>query len=136
MTPTTMPEDLLKSDVLGRVRTPGGRREALLDEFERSGLTGQKFAGLVGVKYQTFASWVQKRRRARGGYPKLKAPPEAAKESKPVQWLEAVSEAGSREPSGLRIELPGGVWMKITHAEQAALAGRLLRELLGTKEAC
>jgi hypothetical protein len=58
MTNTTLPEELLKSDVLGRVRTPVDRREALLDEFERSGLTGQKFAALVGVKYQTFASWI------------------------------------------------------------------------------
>ena len=136
MTPTTMPEDLLKSDVLGRVRTPGGRREALLDEFERSGLTGQKFAGFVGVKYQTFASWMQKRRRARGEYPKLKAPAGGAKESEPVQWLVAVSEEGRAKSNGLRLELPGGAWLKIVDAEQAALAGRLLRELLGTKEAC
>ena len=46
---------LLKQDVRGRVRTPRKRREALLDEFERSGLSGPKFAALVGVKYQTLA---------------------------------------------------------------------------------
>ena len=32
-------EVVLKTDVLGRVRTPAARREALLDEFERSGLS-------------------------------------------------------------------------------------------------
>jgi hypothetical protein len=38
---------LLKSDVLGHVRTPAARREQLLDEFERSGtVVGQTFAEL------------------------------------------------------------------------------------------
>ena len=50
MTPTD--EAILKTDVLGRVRTPRERREHLLDEFERSGLSGQKFAVLAGIKYR------------------------------------------------------------------------------------
>jgi hypothetical protein len=55
MTNTIKAEELvvLKTDVLGRVRTPAVRRESLLDEFERSGLSGQKFAALVGIKYPT-----------------------------------------------------------------------------------
>lgn len=44
------------------------RREQILDRFESSGMSGQSFAGQIGVKYSTFASWVQKRRRARGAY--------------------------------------------------------------------
>jgi hypothetical protein len=60
---------ILKRDVLGRVTVTPARREELLDEFERSGLKGQPFSKLVGVNYQTFASWVQKRRRQRGNYP-------------------------------------------------------------------
>ena len=63
-TPTA--EVVLKQDVLGRVKTPKARREQLLDEFERSGLPGLKFAELAGIKYQTFATWAQKRRRQRG----------------------------------------------------------------------
>jgi hypothetical protein len=55
-TPTD--ETILKTDVLGRVKTPVVRREQLLDEFERSSLTGQKFAAVVGIKYQAFATWV------------------------------------------------------------------------------
>ena len=39
------------------------RAEALLDEFERSGLSGPKFAALVGIKYQTFAAWSARRRK-------------------------------------------------------------------------
>jgi len=40
---------VLKTDGVGRVRTPVARRESLLDEFERSGLSGPKFATLAGA---------------------------------------------------------------------------------------
>jgi transposase len=66
MTDTKLVDEVLKTDGLGRVKTPKERREALLDEFERGGMSGTKFAEFVGVKYQTFASWRQKRRRQRG----------------------------------------------------------------------
>jgi hypothetical protein len=61
----TETEQLLKVDVDGRVWMPRARREALLDEFERGGTPAAEFARLVGLKYPTFASWVQQRRRAR-----------------------------------------------------------------------
>jgi len=48
---------ILKRDVLGRVTVTKAQREALLDEFERSGLSGPRFAAMVGLKYQTFATW-------------------------------------------------------------------------------
>jgi len=57
MNTTSADETILKTDVLGRVRTPRERREHLLDEFERSGLSGKKFAALAGIKYPTFATW-------------------------------------------------------------------------------
>ena len=50
------------------------RREALLDEFERSGLSGVKFAQLAGIKYQTFALWARKRREARSGSAAAESP--------------------------------------------------------------
>lgn len=56
---------ILKSDSRGRVRTPPEQREALLAEFERSGLSASKFSTMVGVRYQTFATWVQKHRQQR-----------------------------------------------------------------------
>src|SRR4051812_8624727 len=59
------PDEILKQDQRGRIRTPVARREALLDEYERSGLSGVKFAAMVGVKYATFANWLQKRKKAR-----------------------------------------------------------------------
>ena len=63
-----LPTTVLKRDLLGRVTTPKAQREALLDAFERSGLKGTSFARIAGVNYQTFASWIQKRRRERGDY--------------------------------------------------------------------
>jgi hypothetical protein len=50
-------------------------REQLLDEFERSGLSGQQFAELVGIKYTTLATWAQERRRQCGASKAVKAPP-------------------------------------------------------------
>jgi hypothetical protein len=130
MDTTQADEAILKTDVLGRVKTPLARREELLDEFERSGLTGQKFAELVGVKYQTFATWAQKRRRARGAYP-AKA---LARKADKVKWLEAVVEAAQPAigKNALVLELPGGAKAEISDARQAALAADLLRALAGS----
>lgn len=130
MNTTPTDEMILKTDVLGRVRTPRERQEQLLDEFERSGLSGQKFAALVGVKYPTFATWAQKRRRQRGAYPVAEVP---VKTPKQLRWLEAVVEEaqgrGDRNPLALMLELPGGAKVQINDAQQAALAAVLLRAL-------
>jgi len=50
---------VLKRDALGRVRTPRVRREALVEEFARSGVSAQKFAALVGVNDQTLVVCVK-----------------------------------------------------------------------------
>ncbi len=101
MTTTTGGAEILKTDVLGRMKTPAARREQLLDEFERSGLSGQKFAEFAGLRYQTFATWVQKRRRQRGAYPAQNAPPKTAQT---LRWLEAVADGAQtrsdKEPEG------------------------------------
>jgi hypothetical protein len=121
-------EQVLKTDTKGRVQTPAARRESLLDEFEHSGLSGKKFAALVGVKYQTFASWGQKRRRQRGGGGSV-----PAKAADPVRWLEAVVQQArgpaKSERAGLKLQLPGGAWMEIADASQIAFAAALLHAL-------
>jgi transposase len=122
MNTTPTEETILKTDVLGRVKMPLARREQLLDEFERSGLSGQKFAAVVGVKYPTFATWAQKRRRQRGAYPAVKQP-------KQLRWLEAVVEQNMGDKSPLVLELPGGVKVEIKDVQQAVLAAALLRAL-------
>jgi hypothetical protein len=123
-------EQVLKTDVLGRMKTPAARREELLDEFERSGLSGKKFTELVGIKYPTFATWAQKRRRQRGAYPAAKVPARAADK---VRWLEAVVDqdqrTGGESLQALVLELPGGAKVRITDAKQATLAAVLLRAL-------
>jgi hypothetical protein len=45
--------DLIKTDGKGRVRMRAEQREKLLEELERSGISGPQFATVVGVKYQT-----------------------------------------------------------------------------------
>ena len=123
-------EPIIKTDVLGRIKTPAARREQLLDEFERSGLSGCKFAELAGIKYSTFATWGQKRRRARGTYGALKAPAKAAEQ---VRWLEAVVQEAHDFKVALKesivLELRGGGRVEISHPKQLPLAAALLREL-------
>ncbi|NOY01068.1 MAG: hypothetical protein GXP30_15275 [Verrucomicrobia bacterium] len=65
---------LLKTDVMGRVHTTREQRELILDSFETGALSGPEFAQVHGIKYRTFATWRQKRRRQRGGYDKTKSP--------------------------------------------------------------
>jgi transposase-like protein len=132
MTDTTQAEEqVLKTDVLGRVQTPAARREELVDEFERSGLSGKKFAALVGIKYSTFANWVQQRRRKRGDPVAGKVPVPRNK----VRWLEAVVERGqnpgAQSQPALVLALPGGARIEIGDLKQVALAAALVRELQG-----
>jgi hypothetical protein len=121
-------EVVLKTDSRGRVRTPAERREQLLDEFERSGLSGVKFAALTGLKYQTLASWVQRRRRLQGSASKA-----AAKREAQVRWLEAVvaeaQPAATVTGATLKVHLPSGAWLEVNDARQAVLVAALVRAL-------
>jgi len=100
---------ILKTDVLGRVKISKDHREALLDAFEQGGASGKAFARDHGVNYQTFASWIQKRRRERGLYPSMKrTSPE------PLKLTLAEVEVPSTTPSPatgspIEIALPSGL---------------------------
>jgi ribosomal protein S12 methylthiotransferase accessory factor YcaO len=124
---TKADDQVLKTDRLGRVQTPKARREELLDEFERSGLSGIKFAALTGVKYPTFAAWL-KRRRQRNAIASVPAKPVDS-----MRWLEAVVEQaqspGVPNSAGLVLELPGGARLQIGNVNQAVLAAALVRAL-------
>lgn len=131
----TTPTDavILKTDTLGRVKTPAARREALLDEFERSGMSGVAFAEFVGLKYQTFATWAQQRRRSRKAAADIQ-PSVTANAPKQVRWMEAVVEqaqvaAVDQNKSPLVLHLPGGARVEIADAKQATLAAALVRAL-------
>jgi len=115
---------ILKTDERGHVQTPAVRRESLLDEFERSGLSAVKFAALAGIKYQTFAAWSLRRRRQRE-QGQTAAPPTDS-----VRWLEAVvspSGPGGPTPTGVVVRLPGGVCVEVGNLQQVALAAALVK---------
>jgi hypothetical protein len=135
----TTGEPVLKSDTRGRVRMPAEQREALLDEFETSGVSGMKFAALAGVKYATFANWIQRRRKQRAearGSGTPQDQPGASVESqavRPVRLLEAFGELGRTPPSSaLRVELPGGAKLLVDSPGQLRLAAELLQMLHST----
>jgi len=130
---------ILKTDARGRVRVPVERREALLDEYEKSGLSAKKFALLVGMKHQTFATWATKRRKQRGVMctqgSQIQRPVEAVPK---LQWVEAVIEkdggtTGQRRDA-LSVHLPGGARLEIGDSRQVALAAELLRALAAQRE--
>jgi hypothetical protein len=134
---TSTQSTILKTDSLARVRTPPERKRELLDEFERSGLSGWKFASLVGIKYQTFAAWVAKRKReGRGGAPAQAQADSVAK----VRWLEAVIDqaqgANGQSSAGLTVHFAGGARAEIGNAPQAELAAALLRALNPPSAGC
>ena len=128
MTSTQSSEnEILKVDTLKRVRVPKARREAILDEFERSGLSGAAFAKLHGLKYATFANWSLKRRK------QTTAVEPATTQS--VDFARLIIDQdeikANRQPPGtLRVHLPGGAWLLLDGDNaQSALAAQLLKTL-------
>ena len=106
---------ILKTDVLGRVKTPVERREALLDEFEKSGMSGLEFARWAGVNYPTFATWIQKRRKKTGYYKSIRA-----KKTKNLKWLEAVVPSHGRGINrGTVIHFNGGIQVEAADTKGA-----------------
>jgi hypothetical protein len=129
------PTTILKRDALGRVTLPRAQREALLDEFERSGLPATRFARAAGINYQTFACWAQQRRHVRGSYAQMPMP------SAVLRFLEVVPPSTApadptlaamtlpASAATLEVRLPGGASMLVTDSTQAALAAQILRSL-------
>lgn len=48
---------ILKSDADGRMLLPVEQQVELVRGFERSGLSGPRFAAMAGLKFQTFTAW-------------------------------------------------------------------------------
>jgi hypothetical protein len=122
---------ILKTDTRGRVCTPRQKREELLAEFERSGLSGAKFAALAGVRYTTFAGWVQQRRKARVG-----TPCNGSAAAQQVRLVKVVSGtpvvkgvAASQAAPPLRVLLAGGAVIEVADVAQAGVAAQLLKAL-------
>jgi hypothetical protein len=143
---------ILKRDATGRVHYRREQREALLDEFERSGLKGAAFVRTVGISYPTFANWIQQRRHARGDY-RLKDTTAAAGARLPraPRWIEATTAGGpvpgtpfaaallgpgplsgpvgAAPGSPLCVELSCGSRLLVGDARQPDLAVRIMQSL-------
>lgn len=137
---------ILKRDARGRVRTSVRQREAILDEFERSGLSGPKFSQVSGVCYQTFAGWMLQRRRARGD-DDLASRRGSVRRSEPgpalLRWVEAETGVSNGPGSGskrgpdvesgapivLTVRMAEGVVAEVGHEAQLSLVVELARRL-------
>lgn len=116
---------ILKRDAGGRVVVPVQRQIELVREYERSGLSGPKFAAMAGLKYQTFATW----RRKHGTEPPLRSRSVAEGSPVRVAWLEAELSPNVSSVGGIALLLPGGARVEITRPEQAALAAQLVKAI-------
>ncbi len=131
MTSMNVEAEVFKTDTRGRVRVPVERREELLDEFERSGLSGMRFAKLAGIQYATLMNWVQKRRRTkaeaiRGTGTDMAG--QVGEQKAPMRLFEAIAEPGrsAHGSGGLLIELACGGRMTVESPVQLRLAAELL----------
>ena len=116
--------EVIKLDRMGRSRYTQQYREKVLDAFEQSGMTCRAFAQQCGVKYQTFATWMQKRKRAAGELDGRQQP------SSPGEPKFLLAEIRKEEPAaGLTVTLPSGAVVHASSREQLPLMVELLRAL-------
>jgi hypothetical protein len=118
---------VIRSDRRGRMLVSPQQREALLDEFERSGLSGMAFCKLHGLVYPTFASWRKKRReRPAPGSPAFAE-----------VVLDEAAPAARREDrrAPLRVALPSGAVVEVSGRDQLPLLVDLL-EALSSRRPC
>ncbi len=133
----TTTEKIIKSDTQGRLRTTAERREFLLAEFERSAMTGRKFAEWAGIRYSTFGNWWRARKKSQ----RAELPAPAADYTTGTRWLEAVVEKprlqtrGKLKSGPLIVHGRGGVRLELSDERQIKLAAQLLREL-GWEQGC
>lgn len=114
---------ILKTNSRGHVRMPVERQQALLVEFDRSGLCGKQFARLSGINYSTFQYWLQRRKLNSGNS-------EAGSKKQQLTWVEAmVQQASPAVSSGLLVHFPGGARAEILSQQHIALAAALVRAL-------
>ena len=109
-----------RRDPRGRRYTGPEQRQRMLEAFEESGLTQRSFAQRDGIKYSTFVSWVQGRRRGRPSgliRAKGKAPQ--------LQFFEASLPALA---CSLEVGLPDGTTVRSNDAHALAALVKALRD--------
>jgi hypothetical protein len=125
---------MLSQDAQGRVLVTRERRESLLAEYDRSGMSGVRFAKYVGIKYTTLAYWLKRRRHHQEREKLLmRAGPDTEPGRTNGNWIEAVVDKNSsptRASAGaLRIYFAGGAYCQISSTAELALAAELLGRL-------
>jgi len=112
---------VIRTDRRGRMLVSPEQREALLDEFERSGLSGMAFCKLHGLVYPTFATWRKKRReRPQPGSPAF---------AEVVVGEDAVPPRDPDRGASLRVSLRSGAVIEVSGRDQLPLLVELLRSL-------
>lgn len=117
-------EDGKRRDRRGRVSWPKQQREELLAEYERSGMSQAGFARHAGVRYPTFAHWVQEARREPRA--RVAQAPRAGGPCFAEVRLGPEVSAPVRTPE-LSVSLPGGL---IARGADATALAALVRALL------
>jgi len=128
--------------VAGPMRDGRGRklstlveREALLDAFERSGMNGAKFARRNGLKYGTFAHWVQARRRGKAtndvAFREVQlAPQEALRPAAITKPTSSTAHQPVASPENIEVVLPSGLIIRIVDGLPVAKVTALVHALL------
>ena len=112
-----LPKLPVSIDTKGRVRVTREQRRAILAEFARCRESAPRFAHRMGLKYSTFAAWVQRYGR-----------PKRPERKPPLRLLEAVV-APAPAGSALQVQLPGGAYLELRAVSQVSLVAALVRAL-------
>jgi transposase-like protein len=117
-TGAVMPKLPVTADIKGRLRASKEQRRVILAKFAQSGMSAAQFARRTGLKYSTFAGWLQRYRR-------VKRP--ARKPA--IRLLEAVVAPAAPAAELLVVHLPGGARLEMSDANQIPLVAALVRAL-------
>ena len=113
-------------DGRGRRMTPRSRRAEYVEAWRRSGMTQAAFARREGLRYPTFAHWVQQ-----AGKPvRAISPVRFAQVHWPLPSGDAAHAGGEDRgaaPLGLEVRLPDGTWVRGGEVGQLATLARALR---------
>jgi transposase-like protein len=118
--PEPADSSIIRTGSDGRLRYSPDQRQALLDSFDRSGMSAMSFTRQHGVQYQTFIAWIRKRRQ--DTIPSETSGPAFAEVL--LNGRESALPAG-----GLRIVLPCGAMLEVGSRAALPLAVELLNTL-------
>lgn len=112
----------LTRDRLGRKITPASRRAELVAGWRASGQTQAEFARREGIKYSSFASWVQAERRTA-----ITGESKTAARKSAVRFAEVRLPTTPALTAGLEVRLADGTVLWGGDARELAILVRALR---------